>query len=69
MVHVTILFKSGSTISFKADDFTAKKEYITGKLSQIDWDCKNSNKYPGYINVDNVDAIIIKEIEEDNINE
>jgi len=64
MKNVTILFKSGASISFKANEFDGTKNGF-GQLITLNWDCKGLNKYPARINIDNVDAIMVEEVEVD----
>lgn len=61
MKIVSITFKSGAKVTFETRDFSVTKSH--GGLKKVRWDSKGLSEYPLRINLDNIDAILIKEKE------
>lgn len=64
MKSVSITFKSGAKVTFKTREFTVAKNSF-GELTEVKWDSKGLSEYPLRINLDNIDAILIKETEDE----
>jgi hypothetical protein len=62
MKEVTIIFNSGAKVSFKANEFGGSKNGF-GELVSVDWNCDGLSEYPLRINIDHIDAIMVKEME------
>ncbi|PEL71160.1 hypothetical protein CN637_03940 [Bacillus toyonensis] len=62
MKEVTLVFKSGATVSFTAEQFKTFKNNF-GFLSTIEWEGATS-KIPLHIGVSNIDAIFVEDIVE-----
>lgn len=61
MKKVSIIFKSGATVTFDTREFSIKKNGF-GELMSVEWDSKGLSEYPLRINLENIDAILVKRI-------
>lgn len=62
MKKITILFQSGSQISFHANDFSVIENKF-GRIVEVKWDCEGSNIYPLSFNTENIDVILVEEVD------
>ncbi|MBE5089577.1 hypothetical protein IGI03_16245 [Bacillus thuringiensis] len=68
MKEVTVIFKSGATVSFTAKEFATFKNGF-GSLTKIEYAGANE-KIPFHIGLSNIDAIFVEDIaEEESIKE
>ncbi|MEN1934994.1 hypothetical protein AAIE21_05125 [Paenibacillus sp. 102] len=63
MKEVTVIFKSGATASFTANEFKTFKNGF-GAMSQVEWNTEGLNKHLLHLNDCNVDAIFVEYPEE-----
>lgn len=63
MKEVTLVFKSGATASFTANEFKTIKNGF-GAIADVKWDTEGLNKHLHHLNDCNVDAIFVEDIAE-----
>lgn len=63
MKEVTVIFKSGATANFKANDFETFKHGF-GALARIEWNTEGFNKQLLHMDANNIDAIFMEQSEE-----
>ncbi|PQZ54639.1 MULTISPECIES: hypothetical protein [Bacillus] len=62
MKEVTVVFKSGATASFTAEQFKTFKNNF-GSLTAVEYEGA-ANKVPFHISVSNIDAIFVEDVNE-----
>ena len=63
MKEVTVIFKSGATANFTANEFKTFKHGF-GALARIEWDTRGLNKDLLYMDTNNIDALFVEDIAE-----
>lgn len=63
MFLVKLYMKSTNVIEFKTNKLEIKTNKLTGTLELMSWDCADKDKRLGYVDISQIEAIVVNEID------